>query len=432
MHALISSKTGSALRLRRRVEPVCALAARAFVMPNHAKRRVHTVLFGAFDRHNFGDLLFPHIVARMLAPSDVLYAGLVTRDLRAWGGHAPCAFANLGAWSRGKSLNVIHVGGELLTCNAWEAAVMLARPERVRTMIAEEKQWRRDPLAWAMAHLGTASRAPYIISTASFPRVCVNTTSFHAVGGTDLDRREPSFRNEVLSKLRRAAHLSVRDRQTQAHLRAANIEAPLVPDPVVMVAELFGARIQERAAGDAVKPLRDAYPQGYAALQFDASFGDDATLDVLAYQIGRAAKTNRLGVVMFRAGAAPWHDDLDVYRRLAARLRGTPVHLFTSLYLWDICALIAYGRVYCGSSLHGRIVAMAFARPRVNLVHASEAQQSTKQAAFAATWEPQGIAATTVADGLADAIGTALETDVALMRHTAADMARRYRLAFCV
>ena len=74
---------------------------------------------------------------------------------------------------------------------------------------------------------------------------------------------------------------------------------------------------------------------------------------------------------------------------------------------------------------------MAFARPRINLVHASEAQQATKQAAFAATWEPQGIAATTVADGLADAIGTALETDVALMRDTAAELARRYRLAAC-
>src|SRR6202008_479144 len=130
-------------------------AAREHSMPDPANHRARTVLFGAFDRHNFGDLLFPHVVARMLAPRDVLYAGLAARDLRAWGGHLVCPFGDLAARSRKEALNVVHTGGELLTCDAWEAAVMLSPPERVRATIADEDKWRHDPLAWAKANLGT-------------------------------------------------------------------------------------------------------------------------------------------------------------------------------------------------------------------------------------------------------------------------------------
>ena len=37
---------------------------------------IPTILFGAFDRHNFGDLLFPHVTARLLGRSVLLFAGL--------------------------------------------------------------------------------------------------------------------------------------------------------------------------------------------------------------------------------------------------------------------------------------------------------------------------------------------------------------------
>ncbi|HKT98094.1 MAG TPA: polysaccharide pyruvyl transferase family protein [Paraburkholderia sp.] len=399
-------------------------------MPPRPSAPARTVLFGAFDRHNFGDLLFPHVLECMLAPRAVCHAGLATRDLRACGGHAVRAFGALAASAHDAPLNVIHVGGELLTCDAWEAAVMLAPPDRVQALIAQEKAWKDDPLAWAQAHVGMAARAPYVLSKAAFAQARIETLSFHAVGGASLDRRDAPFRAEVLEKLRMSNHLSVRDRQTQAHLRAQGIDAQLIPDPAVMVAELFGARIQNRAAQVAMQAVSRTFMHGYAAIQFDASFGDDATLDVLAREIARAARAHGFGIVLFRAGAAPWHDDLGAYRRLGARIAGTPVKVFASLDLWDICALIAHSRVFCGSSLHGRIVAMAFARPRINIVHVQEAMQPPKQAAFAATWEPARIAATANVHEIAEAIDAALSADTALLRHTADDLARRYRIAF--
>lgn len=55
------------------------------------------VLFGAFDRHNFGDLLLPHVAAALLPGRQRVCAGLAQRVLRAHGGHAVRALADLAA-----------------------------------------------------------------------------------------------------------------------------------------------------------------------------------------------------------------------------------------------------------------------------------------------------------------------------------------------
>ena len=120
-------------------------------------------------------------------------------------------------------------------------------------------------------------------------------------------------------------------------------------------------------------------------MQFSAEFGDDATLAQIAGQLDEVRAAEPLGVALFRAGAAPWHDDLGSLHRLAARLHGASVRVFESLDLWDICALLANSRAFCGSSLHGRIVALAFGVPRVSLRR--PAAPPGKVAAFAACWD---------------------------------------------
>ena len=81
-----------------------------------------TVVFGAFDRHNLGDLLFVNVVAALLPERDLVFAGIADRDLSAWGGYRVEALARLADDPR--ATDVIVAGGEVLTCEAWEAAVM--------------------------------------------------------------------------------------------------------------------------------------------------------------------------------------------------------------------------------------------------------------------------------------------------------------------
>jgi hypothetical protein len=47
------------------------------------------ILFGPFDRHNLGDLLFAHIASALLPGRELVVAGLAERDLRPSAG-TPC------------------------------------------------------------------------------------------------------------------------------------------------------------------------------------------------------------------------------------------------------------------------------------------------------------------------------------------------------
>ncbi len=387
------------------------------------------ILFGAFDRHNFGDLLFPHVASALLQGRELVFAGLARRDLRAQGGHAVQALAQLAADWGPRPATLIHVGGEILTCSAWQAAVMLLPPEEVQPTLAYLATRPQEKAAWVRRMLGSAALAPYTLSRPLFP--ALTRVVYSAVGGVHLNESETALRAEVLANLQAADAVSVRDVQTQAQLLEAGIASHLLPDPAVMVAELFGTQIRQRAVDGDVAQLMRAFPQGYLAVQFSADFGDDATLVQIARQLDHVAASTGLGVALFRAGAAPWHDDLASLQRVAARMQAPTVRVAESLNLWDICALIAHSRGYCGSSLHGRIVAMAYALPRVNLrATATAAEQPSKQAAFAATWEEAPVPGTVAVNDLASAIQQALALDPARLQRTARQLVIEYRQGF--
>lgn len=409
-------------------------------MPPHVPGAGPTVLFGAFDRHNFGDLLFPHIAAALLPGRELVFAGLAARDLRPFGGHRVEALADVAAaWGHHPEqpehpdhpVHLLHVGGEILTCTAWQAAVMLRPPEQAPATVAYLEARPEEKEAWTRARLGRPDLAPYTVSRHLFPQAA--RISYNAVGGVALDRCAPAYRAEVLAKLKQTDAVGVRDRQTLAHLEAAGIAARLMPDPAVLVAELFGAAIRQHAQQGEVARLRHTFPQGYLAVQCSADFGDDATLATLAAQLDTVATATGLGVALFRAGAAPWHDDLATLERLAARMHTRAVAVFRSLHLWDICALIASSRAFCGSSLHGRIVAMAFGLPRLNLCAGTPNAMyamASKQAAYAATWEATGLPDVVDVGDLADGLQQALAADPALLHQTATALAQCYRAAF--
>lgn len=387
-----------------------------------------TILFGAFDRHNFGDLLLAHVAAHGMTGRALHYGGLAERDLTACGGHKVHTLARLAACVGDTPVDIIHVGGEILTCSAWEAAVMLLPATQAPIVVARLDAEPAERAAWAREQLGLRDLAPYLLPDGLFANV-VNV-SYHAVGGIDLDRLAPAMRAEVVAKLRAATRVGVRDRYTCAMLESAGVRCHLEPDPAVMVTELFAPRIGRHARRGEPAGITAAFPRGYLAVQCSADFGDDATLAALARQLEQLARAADLGIVLFRAGAAPWHDDLDVYRRLAMRMSGVHVAMFSSLDLWDICALVAQSRGFAGSSLHGSIVAGAWALPRVGLLRPGQSLAASKQAAFGATWGTAGAPAAVPVDALASGIREAMATEPAQREALARDMVRACRASF--
>lgn len=342
------------------------------------------ILFGAFDRHNLGDLLLAHMAVERAGGRRLVFAGLAERDLTPWGGHRVEAVAHLAANWQDRfgdcPAEVWHVGGEILTCDAFEAAVMLMSPSEAAAAIAAHDN---DPrrIQWAQRQLGIFHRAAYVLPKDLFRHP--GRFRYEAVGGGDLSRRDAAFREEVFARLRRAEVLSVRDDTTAGILRHAGIEAMCVADPVEEVALRFGARIQRHAAQGEPASVHERLPAGYGAVQFAASIGDDRTLDRLAAALVRAD----IGpLVFFRAGAAPWHDELEPYRRLSARL-ARPSIIFESLNIWDICALIAGARQVWSTSLHAALVARAFGVPFAELPLEPSHPALGKLRSYLDTWD---------------------------------------------
>jgi hypothetical protein len=390
--------------------------------------RAETILFGAFDRHNFGDMLFAHVLSEMMPGRPLRFAGLRERDLRPYGGHFVEAISTLAASRGNQTVDIVHAGGELLTCDAWEAAVMLAPPDQVEATINEYPAWTQKPTEWAQLHLGVPARAPYVLSKTHCP--AARRMIFNATGGVDLEHLDPMMFAQVVDALRQADDVTVRDAFTQRRLQLAGIATRLLPDPAVMVAELFSGAIRERAACEAFSTIRDACPNGYLAVQFSADFGDDRTLDEIAVQLDIAAAQHGLGIVFFCAGIAPWHDNVAIFERTRQLMRTQSVYIMTSPNIWDICALIASSRGYCGGSLHGRIVAAAFALPRVNIRHPARLTMQSKQTEFASTWEDPDLPGEVRVNQILRGIENALRADPEKLRRIARALVSEYRAGF--
>ena len=261
------------------------------------------ILFGAFDRHNLGDMLFPHVVQRLLGNRPTTLAGLVHADLRACGGHRVMPVEEAIASHGDVPLDLIHVGGEILTCSAWQAAIMSLPPPEALPLLRRPEPGLPQRRTWAVRRLGCSRLAPYVLSADHLPPG--SRSIFLGVGGTDLAEAPPDLRDEVLRALAQASFTGVRDRRTLAALQSASIPASLMPDTAVAAPELLADDIARHARTGEPARVRDRFPRGYLAVQFSADFGDDRTLAQLTAQLDATAARTNLGIVYLRTGTAP-------------------------------------------------------------------------------------------------------------------------------
>lgn len=208
------------------------------------------LLYGAFGRHNFGDMLFPHILETLIPDREFVPVDLVEKDMTQYGGHNVQSVYNY-IWS-GENVDVIHVGGEVGQCKHRDAVRMHGLP----------------PIDPQLPQL------TYILNKDDF----MNPGTFigNALGGL-LPYQKENF-----------DYVCARD-------KVEGID--LVPDSATVVRDLFEDRIKQ-ATVEIKKP--------YIAIQCNE-------IEISSNRSKIAELSQGKNVVFFCAGRAKYHDNPDLY-----------------------------------------------------------------------------------------------------------------------
>ena len=320
------------------------------------------VLLGAFDRYNFGDLLFDKVVTTLLvhnagyAPEDIVYGGIVSVDMSGFGGNPNILdmkkVQEMSHTDGRGPFDIVMVGGEVAGCDHSRGVGML--PTIPQRESAEENK--------------IAACAYAIDKQLLVPPNCSSPTNIailNSVGGS-AGPRGRHFDGTCRSAFDAADYKSYRD--------GADDDPLVFPDSAVMVKRLFGAYVSNVTNFPRVADILQEHGD-YVAIQHRAL--DGLSLDSqqdIARTLDAVAELMESVIVFFCAGTAPHHDSFAFYREIAMHM-AKPSVVFTEENVWYVAALIAHSRATLGTSLHVRIMSFIFQRPRITWLCAEKHRQ---------------------------------------------------------
>ena len=322
---------------------------------------------GAYERDNFGDLLFLLVTERYLEGADVVAAAPFAADMRALLDRRIPAYGPL---LRDERFDAVWtVGGQVGRIDI-ERAFKLSAPPRAWRRYARAGEARRRALL--RRHTGGVPLAsPYIPVPSAYPRNAGTLTVLNSVGIAGVRGIESPRRDAIVEALRSAGAVAVRDRGSSALLSDLGIEHQLLPDAVHALGVLEPAAREGRGETVIVQVSRSRL-----------RMLDHARLGaVLATAPELAGRPIRL----LLAGTATGHDSAEDYERVVTaarrRARGTDIEIIEERRPLELARQIARASVAIGTSLHVRIVAAAFGVPRVSLA-------KPKPTRYARQWDP--------------------------------------------
>lgn len=315
-----------------------------------------TILYGAFGRYNFGDMLFPYVIEELLkqnnAKIDVEYCDILSRDMSKHGGHKVKSIVDFLDYS--ELINVVHVGGETSGCPMRYAITMFA-PDKNDSNIAKLKKL-SDPA--------------YILNKSDFLKP--NKFTLNSAGG---------FSVEACEKFKNYDHISLRDHGSFKKFVENKLEnSTHCVDSAILTKKFFEYTIAKRDDSDHIADINKSVGSNYIAVQTNKGFYRQ-NKNLIIKCLYDIILENNLPIVFFVAGTAPGHDNFDVYREISKYLPKNMFHICESENCWDVCNIISNARFVLGTSLHVRILSMQYFRPRATLAKGS------KHSGFIIDWD---------------------------------------------
>ena len=334
--------------------------------------RTQVIVYGAYDRHNYGDLLFAIVLKRYLEADkrlSVLVAATKKSDLSSYGALPTMPLRQALAATRQQPKTMLIVdGGECLTAQ-WESILGYLAPQiayypiKASPYLLGQKTFTR----MSRALTSIPSDMPLVLGERELPGVQV---MYNSVGGNEISKKPPAIHDAIARNLRDCTYVSVRDRETSAELEKLDIAHNLVPDSAVLISDLYPVVPSSCEPGHIVFHISDHHAK--------------RRVEAIAQQLTELNISTGLKIALLTIGKAPGHADDGPLDKLQSML-GDRAFRVDSGKIDDIIQCIATSKLYCGTSLHGAITALAYAVPQVALLP----NKVVKLSSFLETWAPK-------------------------------------------
>lgn len=327
-------------------------------------------LLGAYDRFNYGDLLFPIVAKNEMAlhspQTQTAVHALIDSDLSRYGALSTRSLKSLylpDALHEGDV--VIYSGGGTVGVD-WNYMHSNLLGHTGNLALYYLKRIAGEAVANSLSrrYFGARSPFPWVAAPEDFPvRVKV---AYNAVGGSEFSHLAPETQARTLERLSKASFLSVRDAETRRLFAPVedSVAVALAPDSAVLMSEQFSVAWLQKQAGGGLNTLLDDGP--FVCFQSNIDYAR-RNADRIVTVLESIYEQHGLRALLLPIGRYAGLDDPAALRQIRPRLR-TPSHIISDdASIWEIMLVIARARLFLGTSLHGHITSQSFAVPHLGL-----------------------------------------------------------------
>lgn len=314
-------------------------------------------LVGAFDRFNYGDILFTYIIEKFFSKNCFVYDyyAVSQNDLSNIGGVKTKSLSEL--YDVYEVYNaIIIVGGDVLASTWYDMYTNLDRKD-IYLLKLFNKLSKRFTNNLCKKKLNGKTLFPWILSG---DRVKI---FYNSVGGF-IDN-DTNYNDEIFKCIERSTCFSVRDFNTFKKINNNLIH--LVPDTVILLSKYYDNSNEFKLVSE-----------NYVVFQCNYKIGNKYFSTIIR-ELEKFFNMTSIKVVLLPIGLANGHDDLKVLKKIHNQLNFTLLPDITNVD--QITNFLANSSAYIGSSLHGSIVSFSFDVPSTGL-----SSEIVKQKFFYKTW----------------------------------------------
>ncbi|MFC6099753.1 polysaccharide pyruvyl transferase family protein [Olivibacter domesticus] len=361
------------------------------------------LIIGAFDRFNYGDLLFPIIIEQQLktysSALDIEYFGIVESDLSSLGGKPTKSIQQFyeSCESGTQRANIIVAGGESIAVTWHSLLVALNKKYKIIRRYQHHFEKFIDLNKFAKNILKGQTELPFVFNSDDFKSV--DHVIFNSLGGSEIPDSIFKKVKGLRKKLQQVDYFSVRDKVTKGNMDRLDIPTKLFPDSAILMAKFYPNEVLETLVSADVKSYVEKNVGNYVFFQINRNHAKNQE-EQIANQLNAIYNQTQTEICLCPIGKASNHNDDEALQKILPYLENTG-HFFEEVNIWDIMYLIANSKCYIGTSLHGAITAMSYAVPYVGV-------NVTKLNSYLNTWGIDGIDKIVKIDSLSEQFNIAI------------------------